>query len=83
MHYPHPKFLQQLANGSLDQIQNLTRAIRLWVLLSWFYTEQANTALSEDFSYSDWRNLTKKLNDLIRVLGSAKNVLPHELDVIA
>jgi hypothetical protein len=31
--YPDCKLLQKLANGSLDQSQNLTRAIRLWALL--------------------------------------------------
>ncbi|MEG3935573.1 TIGR03985 family CRISPR-associated protein [Microcoleus sp. T3_B1] len=52
---PNPKILQQLANGSLDQIHNLTRAIRLWVLLSWLYSGEGYIALSSPFTYADWR----------------------------
>lgn len=52
---PHPKLLQQLANGSLDQTHNLTRAIRLWALLSWLYSDKGHTALSKNFTYTDWR----------------------------
>ncbi|MFN6486348.1 MAG: hypothetical protein RMY33_025470 [Nostoc sp. DedQUE03] len=29
---PHPDLLQQLANGSIDQNHNLSRAIRLWAV---------------------------------------------------
>ncbi|MBW4505459.1 MAG: TIGR03985 family CRISPR-associated protein [Scytonematopsis contorta HA4267-MV1] len=53
---PHPKVLQQLANGSLDQSQNLTRAIRLWVLLRWLYNDKKDTNLNNHFTYSDWSN---------------------------
>ncbi|MBE9186349.1 TIGR03985 family CRISPR-associated protein [Microcoleus sp. LEGE 07076] len=52
---PNPKILQQLANGSLDQMQNLTRAIRLWVLLSWLYSDEGYNALANSFTYADWR----------------------------
>ncbi|MBE9163852.1 TIGR03985 family CRISPR-associated protein [Tychonema sp. LEGE 06208] len=52
---PNPKILQQLANGSLDQMQNLTRAIRLWVLLTWLYSDEAYNALANSFTYADWR----------------------------
>jgi CRISPR-associated protein (TIGR03985 family) len=52
---PNPKILQQLANGSLDQIQNLTRAIRLWVLLNWLYSDEGYNALANSFTYADWR----------------------------
>ncbi|PLZ92539.1 hypothetical protein CEN44_05685 [Fischerella muscicola CCMEE 5323] len=37
---PHPKLLQQLANGSLGQSHNLTRAMRLWALLCWLYSDK-------------------------------------------
>lgn len=52
---PQPKLLQQLANGSLDQNQNLIRAMRLWVLLRWFYSDNGYIALPNSFTYSDWR----------------------------
>ncbi|ARV59017.1 CRISPR-associated protein [Nostocales cyanobacterium HT-58-2] len=52
---PHPKLLQQLANGSLDQSHNLTRAIRLWALLCWLYSDKGHTALGDSFTYTDWR----------------------------
>ncbi|EHC17976.1 hypothetical protein [Fischerella thermalis] len=52
---PHPKLLQQLANGSLDQSHNLTRAIRLWALLCWLYSDKGHTALANSFTYTDWR----------------------------
>ncbi|MEG3846813.1 TIGR03985 family CRISPR-associated protein [Microcoleus sp. herbarium19] len=52
---PNPKILQQLANGSIDQMQNLTRAIRLWVLLSWLYSDEGYNALTNSFTYADWR----------------------------
>ncbi|MEG4807494.1 TIGR03985 family CRISPR-associated protein [Microcoleus sp. F8-D3] len=52
---PNPKILQQLANGSIDQMQNLTRAIRLWVLLSWLYSDEGYNALANSFTYADWR----------------------------
>lgn len=54
---PQPKLLQQLANGSLDQSQNLTRAMRLWVLLRWFYSDEAYIALPNSFTYADWRQV--------------------------
>jgi hypothetical protein len=53
--YPHPKLLQQLAKGSLDQSHNLTRAIRLWALLRWLYSDKAYTTLENNFTYNDWR----------------------------
>jgi CRISPR-associated protein (TIGR03985 family) len=52
---PNPKILQQLANGSIDQIHNLTRALRLWVLLSWLYSDEGYHALANSFTYADWR----------------------------
>lgn len=52
---PHPKLLQQLANGSLDQSHNLARAIRLWVFLRWLYSDQGQTVIGDSFTYSDWR----------------------------
>ncbi|MGF1673721.1 MAG: TIGR03985 family CRISPR-associated protein [Rivularia sp. (in: cyanobacteria)] len=52
---PYPKLLQNLAKGSLDQIQNLSRAIRLWALLRWIYSEEGYTALGDCFTYTDWR----------------------------
>ncbi len=52
---PNPKILQQLANGSLDQMQNLTRAIRLWILLNWLYSDEGYNALANSFTYADWR----------------------------
>jgi CRISPR-associated protein (TIGR03985 family) len=52
---PSPKVLQQLANGSIDQIQNLTRALRLWVLLNWLYGDEGYNALANSFTYADWR----------------------------
>lgn len=52
---PQPNLLQQLANGSLDQSQNLTRAIRLWVLLRWLYSDKGYMALPNSFTYADWR----------------------------
>jgi CRISPR-associated protein (TIGR03985 family) len=53
--YPDCKLLQKLANGSLDQSQNLTRAIRLWVFLHWLYSEKGYTSLAGSFTYTDWR----------------------------
>lgn len=52
---PNPKILQQLANGSIDQMQNLTRAIRLWVLLNWLYSDEGYNAIANSFTYADWR----------------------------
>lgn len=52
---PHPNVLQQLANGSLDQSQNLDRAIRLWVLLRWLYGDEGYIALPHVFTYANWR----------------------------
>ncbi len=54
-HSPDPKLLQQLANGSLEQSHNLTRAIRLWVLLYWLYSEHGQTALGDRFTYTNWK----------------------------
>ena len=53
--YPDCKLLQKLANGSLDQSQNLTRAIRLWALLHWLYSENGYTVIPSTFTYTDWR----------------------------
>ncbi|MEA5515822.1 TIGR03985 family CRISPR-associated protein [Nodularia sp. UHCC 0506] len=53
--FPFPNILQQLANGSLDQSHNLTRAIRLWVLLHWLYSDQGQAATGSTFTYTDWR----------------------------
>jgi hypothetical protein len=52
---PSSNILQQLANGSLDQGHNLTRAIRLWVLLHWLYSDQGQAAIGDTFTYTDWR----------------------------
>ncbi|MEH1789777.1 MAG: TIGR03985 family CRISPR-associated protein [Nostoc sp.] len=54
-HPPSPQLLQQLAKGSLDQSQNLTRAIRLWTLLHWLYHDKEYTKLENNFTYADWR----------------------------
>lgn len=53
---PYPKLLQNLAKGSLEQMQNLARAMRLWALLRWMYSNQGYTALGDCFTYADWRN---------------------------
>lgn len=53
--YPDCKLLQTLANGSLDQSQNLTRAIRLWALIRWLYSENGYTVIAGTFTYTDWR----------------------------
>ncbi len=52
---PDLKLLQQLANGSLDQSQKIVRAVRLWTLLHWLYSDKGYEALNSDFSYTDWR----------------------------
>ena len=52
---PQPRLLEDLANGTLDQMQNLTRAIRLWVLVSWLYSDEGYIALDNPFTYADWR----------------------------
>jgi CRISPR-associated protein (TIGR03985 family) len=52
---PQARLLQDLANGSLDQIQHLTRALRLWVLVSWLYSDEGYIALDNPFTYADWR----------------------------
>jgi CRISPR-associated protein (TIGR03985 family) len=52
---PNPTLLQKLAKGSLEQIQNLTRAVRLWVLLRWLYSDKGYVALLDSFTYTDWR----------------------------
>lgn len=53
--FPNPALLQTLAKGSLEQSQNLIRAIRIWVLLRWLYSENGYIALSNSFTYADWR----------------------------
>lgn len=53
--YPDCKLLQKLANGSLDQSQNLTRAIRLWALLRWLYSDMGYSIIPSSFTYVDWR----------------------------
>lgn len=52
---PKPRLLEDFANGTLDQMQNLTRAIRLWVLVSWLYSDEGYIALDNPFTYADWR----------------------------
>lgn len=52
---PHPKLLQQLAKGSLEQSHNLARAIRLYALLQWLYSKKGYTLLGYCFTYADWR----------------------------
>lgn len=52
---PHLNLLQKLAKGSLQQNQNLTRSVRLWVLLRWLYDDPGYTALADTFTYADWR----------------------------
>ncbi|MBF2063021.1 MAG: TIGR03985 family CRISPR-associated protein [Calothrix sp. C42_A2020_038] len=52
--FPHPQHLQNLAKGSLEQVQNLTRALRLWVLLRWLYSDKGNT-IGDSFTYNEWR----------------------------
>ncbi|MBD2454069.1 TIGR03985 family CRISPR-associated protein [Nostoc sp. FACHB-87] len=53
--YPSPQLLKQLAKGSLEQSQNLTRAIRLWTLLHWLYSDKGYTKIISNFTYNDWR----------------------------
>jgi CRISPR-associated protein (TIGR03985 family) len=55
--FPNPALLQKLANGSLDQYQNLTRAMRLWVLLRWLYSDEGYIILPNFFTYADWRKV--------------------------
>ena len=52
---PNPALLQKLAKASLNQSQNLTRAIRLWVFLRWLYSDNGYIALPNSFTYTDWR----------------------------
>ncbi|MCP2727172.1 TIGR03985 family CRISPR-associated protein [Limnofasciculus baicalensis] len=52
---PKPALLQKLAKGALEQSQNLTRAVRLWVLLRWLYSDDGYLALPNSFTYTDWR----------------------------
>ena len=52
---PHLQVLQQLAKGSLDQNHNLTRAIRLYALLRWLYSDKGYIALGDCFTYAEWR----------------------------
>jgi CRISPR-associated protein (TIGR03985 family) len=54
-HPPNLTLLQKLAKGSLEQIQNLTRAVRLWVFLCWLYSDDGYVALPNSFTYTDWR----------------------------
>lgn len=51
---PHPNLLQQLAKGLLEQNHHLTRAVRLWALLRWLYSDQGYSALPGSFTYADW-----------------------------
>ncbi|MUH00446.1 TIGR03985 family CRISPR-associated protein [Scytonema sp. UIC 10036] len=53
--YPDFNLLQKLVKGSLDQSQNLTRAIRLWALLRWLYSQNYYSKLPDPFAYADWR----------------------------
>ncbi len=40
--FPDFFILQRLVDGSLNQSQNLITAMRRWVLINWFYTEESN-----------------------------------------
>lgn len=53
---PKVRLLQQLAKGSLDQPQNLTRAVRLYTLLRWLYSDIGYNILPNHFTYTDWRS---------------------------
>lgn len=52
---PSSQLLQQIAKGSLEQNQNLIRAIRLWALLRWLYNDKGYTFIPSNFTYTDWR----------------------------
>ena len=54
-YHPSPQLLQQLAKGSLEQNQNLTRAIRLWTFLHWLYSDKGYISIPSNFTYTDWR----------------------------
>lgn len=54
-HLPNLKVLQQLTKGSLDLYHNLTRAIRLYVLLRWLYSDRGYAVLGNCFTYAEWR----------------------------
>ncbi|NES18967.1 MAG: TIGR03985 family CRISPR-associated protein [Symploca sp. SIO3E6] len=70
---PNPTLLQKLAKGSLDQSQNLTRAVRLWVLLRWLYGDDGYTALPNSFTYADWRQAFFSDNHQDEKLEDIKN----------
>ncbi|NEP57874.1 MAG: TIGR03985 family CRISPR-associated protein [Symploca sp. SIO2G7] len=74
---PNPTLLQKLAKGSLEQSQNLTRAVRLWVLLRWLYSDDGYVVLPNSFTYADWRQAffsenhqDEKLEDIENHQGS-------------
>lgn len=52
---PQPKLLQQLAKGLLEQNHHLIRAVRLWTLLRWLYSDHGYATLPNCFTYPDWR----------------------------
>lgn len=52
---PQPKLLQQLAKGLLEQNHHLIRAVRLWTLLRWLYSNHGYATLPNYFTYADWR----------------------------
>jgi CRISPR-associated protein (TIGR03985 family) len=52
---PYLKLLQHLAKGSLEQSHHLIRAIRLYALLRWLYSDQGYSVLGDSFTYADWR----------------------------
>ena len=52
---PHLKLLQQLAKGSLEHSHHLIRAIRLYALLRWLYSDKGYSVLGDCFTYADWR----------------------------
>lgn len=47
---PNFKLLHHLARGPLDQSQNLTRAVRQWVWLRWFYSQEGYQQLRGAFT---------------------------------
>lgn len=52
---PQPKLLQQLAKGLLEQNHHLIRAVRLWTLLRWLYSDHGYATIPNRFTYPDWR----------------------------
>ena len=84
---PNPKILQQLANGSIDQMQNLTRAIRLWVLLSWLYSDEGYNALANSWRQSLQKEIAisdRDLDELLaeKLFAQVRKSLQNDFDLL-